>query len=208
MNTASEWLAQLAEQAHALIGWEAVAVGLSLAYLLLAMRNSLWCWPAAFISTLIFTLLFWEFALLMESALNLYYMAMAGYGFWQWRQGGTQGQALPMQRFSLTSHALIVAACSALSLAVGYYMDNFTHADLPYPDAATSCFAVVTTWMVARRVVENWLYWIVIDAVSIFIFLHKGLWLTAMLFVVYTLLAIGGYFNWSRMMRNEQHAYA
>ncbi|MBY6185188.1 nicotinamide riboside transporter PnuC [Marinobacter hydrocarbonoclasticus] len=195
------------DEAHALSGWEAVAVILAVAYLLFAMRRSLWCWPAAAASTLIYTVLFWQVALLMESVLNVYYLAMAVYGFWQWRYGGQTGEGLPLVRWSGTTHLAIIVGTALVALALGYLMDTHTHADMAYLDAMTTCFAVVTTVMVARKVVENWLYWVVIDLASIYLYLEKGFYLTAALFVFYVGMATVAYFQWRAQYQkdNEEH---
>ncbi|ADN75802.1 nicotinamide mononucleotide transporter PnuC [Ferrimonas balearica DSM 9799] len=203
MTTVSDWLQQAASEAHALSGWEAVAVLLAIAYLLLAMRRSLWCWPAAAASTLIYTVLFWKVALLMESVLNVYYLAMAAYGYWQWRFGGQRGDGLPLVRWSASTHLAVILATGMVALGVGYLMDNHTHADMAYLDAMTTCFAVVTTVMVARKVVENWLYWVVIDFASIYLYLAKGFYLTAALFVFYVGMATVAYFQWRSQYQRE-----
>lgn len=184
-------------EAHALSNFELIAVLLALAYIVLVLQESLWCWPAAFLSTAIYTWLFWEVALLMESILNVYYMFMAGYGFWIWRKGNTQREK-PITRWTLNKHLVLIVATAALSLAVGYVMARFTHADFPWLDAATTCFAVVSTWLVAQKILENWLYWIVIDAASIYLYVHKGFMLTSVLFLVYIVIAIAGYMRWTR----------
>ncbi|MBY5991265.1 nicotinamide riboside transporter PnuC [Ferrimonas balearica] len=181
-----------------------MAVLLAIAYLLLAMRRSLWCWPAAAGSTVIYMALFWHVALLMESVLNFYYLLMAGYGFWQWRFGGDRGAGLALTRWSWTTHLVIIAGTTAVALGLGYLMDTRTHADLAYLDALTTCFAVVTTVMVARKVVENWLYWVVIDLVSIYLYLEKGLYLTSGLFLFYVGMAALAYLQWRDQHRKEQ----
>lgn len=191
-------------------GWEAVAVVLAVAYLLLAMRTSLWCWPAAFISTLIYTILFWKVALLMESLLNVFYMVMAIYGFWQWRWGGgDRHQGVEIHSWSLQRHLVVVAVTGVAALAIGYGMATYTHADLAYLDAATTCFAVVSTFMLAYKVLENWLYWVVIDLASIYLYVQKGFMLTSALFVAYVVLAAASYWLWrSRMLGTNQAATA
>jgi len=199
----AELLDAVLGDALAMTAWEAVAVMLALAYLVLAMRRSLWCWPAAFASTLIYTLLFWKVALLMESLLNFYYMAMAGYGFWLWRRGGDQGDELAISSWRLCQHLLLISLTGVTSLLVGYGMANYTQASFPYLDAATTCFAVVTTFMVAKKILENWLYWVVIDLVSIYLYTEKGLMLTSALFVLYVVLAALGYQQWRRARESE-----
>ncbi|MDP2560133.1 nicotinamide riboside transporter PnuC [Psychrobium sp. 1_MG-2023] len=178
--------------------WELVAVVLAIAYLLFAMRQSQWCWPAAFFSTMIYTVLFWQSALLMESVLNAYYLAMAVYGWWAWRGNAEAAEPRPIVSWSLLTHCKVVAVLSAITLSLGYVMDNYTHADFAYLDTATTVFAVFTTWMVTQKVLENWLYWIVINSASIYLYLEKSFNLTAGLFMLYCVMAVVGYLQWRK----------
>ncbi|MBW8183759.1 nicotinamide riboside transporter PnuC [Shewanella nanhaiensis] len=192
-------------EANALTAWEGIAVILAAAYLLLAMKGSIWCWFAAFASTAIYTALFWKVSLLMESVLNVYYMAMAIYGFQQWSKGKRDDTGGVIS-WSLNRHLKIIAVTAAISLLMGYLMANHTSASFPYLDAATTCYAVMTTYLVAKKVLENWLYWVVIDLVSIYLYLQKGLMLTSLLFILYVGMAIGGYFLWRSTMREQDLA--
>ena len=189
-------LQTLLQAAQAMSGWEATAVALGIAYLLLAMRESLWCWYAAFVSTSIFLLLFWEVGLLMESALQVYYLAMAVYGWWEWQQGSGDQSGLAISRWGARQHLGALAAvlvCSALS---GVLLSHYTGAALPYLDSFTTWGSILTTWMVARKILENWLYWLVIDSVSIYLYLDRALYLTALLFAAYLIIVLFGYRKW------------
>ena len=177
-------------------GWEALAAALSVAYLLLAARESLWCWAAGFASNAIYLFVFRDASLLMDSALQVYYMGMAVYGWWRWRQGGGESHRLPISRWPVGGHAAAVCAVCALSLATGLALDRHTDAASPFLDSFTTWGAVLTTWMVARKVLENWLYWIVIDSVSVGLYIARDLDITAALFAAYTLIAIFGYRQW------------
>ncbi|MFQ6370476.1 nicotinamide riboside transporter PnuC [Shewanella sp. YIC-542] len=189
-------LSQAFSEAQGMNLWEGIAVLLALAYLLLAMKASVWCWGAALASTAIYTVLFWQVSLLMESVLNVYYMAMAVYGYWLWRRGGDKQQGIAVCTWHWQRHLALIGITALASLGVGWLMANNTTAAFPYLDAATTCFAVMTTWLVAQKVLENWLYWVVIDSVSIYLYLSKGLMLTSLLFVLYVILAVSGYFLW------------
>jgi nicotinamide mononucleotide transporter len=184
--------------------WEYLAVLLSAAYLLLAMKQSLWCWPAAFFSTFIYTILFFNGALLMDSLLNVFYMAMAFYGWYSWRNGlnksAQQRQALPVKSWSWQLHSRIIAVTLILSVILGFVMDNYTHADFAYLDSFTTCFSVLSTYLVARKVLENWLYWVFIDGISVYLYISKGFYPTAVLFVLYTLMAVWGYMQWRQTL--------
>ncbi|GGI84505.1 nicotinamide riboside transporter PnuC [Shewanella gelidii] len=185
--------------------WESVAVILALAYLVLAMRQNIWCWAAAFFSTAIYTLLFWKVSLLMESVLNVYYMAMAVYGYRLWKGGGQQNSALQVESWGMKTHLILICVTTLVAFILGWLMATYTEASFPYLDAATSCFAVMTTYLVAKKVLENWLYWVVIDLVSIYLYMSKGLMLTSVLFVFYVGLAVWGYFMWRQQyMQNLQ----
>lgn len=208
MNDLLSTVQQVLGEASSMTFWEGIAVMLALAYLILAMRTNIWCWPAAFISTAIYTLLFWNVSLLMESVLNIYYMGMAVYGYWLWlhiapaQQDGDHHNIdktqLKITSWPWSTHAVVIGTTSLVSVLLGSFMANYTSAAFPYIDAATTCFAVVTTYLVAKKVLENWLYWVVIDFVSIYLYFQKGLMLTSGLFVLYVGMAAYGYMMWRK----------
>jgi nicotinamide mononucleotide transporter len=103
----------------------------------------------------------------------------------------------------LKRHAVILLATSLASVVIGFVMTNYTHADFAYLDSFTTCFAVVTTYLVAKKVLENWLYWIVIDAASMYLYFEKGYYPTLVLFVFYTIMAAWGFKTWYE--EYEQH---
>ena len=186
----------LVQAAQAMSVWEACAVVLGVAYLLLAMKESLWCWYAAFISTAIFLVLFWDVDLLMESALQVYYLGMAVYGWWQWQHGSEGKAELAISSWGTRQHVIALLLVLLASAASGTLLQQFTGAALPYLDSFTTWGSIVTTWMVARKILENWLYWLVIDSVSIYLYLERELYLTAMLFAVYLVIVLFGYRKW------------
>ena len=185
-------------------GWEIAAVLLAIVYLLLAVRQNSWCWYCAFASTAIYTVLFWDVQLLMESALNVYYMAMAVYGWWQWRHGGRNDNPLPVRRWRWRQHLLTGAGILAITLISGSLLNHFTEAAWPFVDSFTTWASVITTFMVARKVLENWLYWMVINSTSIVIFIDRELYLTALLLVSYLIISIFGLIRWQRDYRQAQ----
>lgn len=191
-----EFFQQVANDLLASSVWELAAVILAVAYLLLAMKQNQWCWPAAFVSTAIYTVLFWESALLMESVLNAYYLLMAVYGWWAWHQKSDSSTERTIVSWQLSTHVKVIVGLSLVSALVGYLMATYTHADYAYLDAATTVFAVFTTWMVTQKVLENWLYWLVIDALSIYLYMAKSFNLTALLFMFYCVMVIIGYRQW------------
>lgn len=206
------WFQTVIDAATSMSLLEVTAVVFALAYLLLAVRENVLCWLFAFLSTGIYTVLFWDVSLLMESALNVYYMAMAVYGWQQWTRGGTsedgQAHALEVQSMSARQHVLVIATIAMLTATSGYLLGEHSSAVWPYVDSFTTWASVITTYLVARKYLQNWLYWIVIDSVSIPLYIDRGLHLTALLFVAYVIIAVIGYFKWREHFRTSGQVVA
>lgn len=184
--------------------WLAVLAGL--AYVLLAARENIWCWPMAFIGTAASMVMLWDVSLLMDAALNLFYLIMAIYGYWQWQHGGLNHAPRAIVRWSWRQHVLTLISIGLTALVVGTWLDLNTQAAWPYIDTATTIAAIITTFMVTHKVLENWLYWIVIDAVSVWIYVERGLLLYAVLFALYTVIAAFGFMAWRRRLRDYELA--
>lgn len=192
---------------------ELVAMLLALAYIILAAQGSLWCWPAAFISTALYTVIFYDVLLLMDSALNAYYLIMAIYGYWAWQKNTStnvvqnqpiENTPLAIISWSSDKHLKICLILTVISLALGYVIANYTPASFPYLDTFTTVFAVFATYLVTQKVLENWLYWVVIDAFSIYLYIEKGLIPTTVLFIVYVFIATYGHFKWQAIYRQSK----
>ncbi|HWK53501.1 MAG TPA: nicotinamide riboside transporter PnuC [Hyphomicrobiales bacterium] len=189
-----------------LVSLESVAVLTAIAYLLLAARENLWCWACAFVSSTLYTYIFWDVRLLMESALNVFYVVMAVVGWWEWRYGGKQHEGLRIHRLRGWQHAALIAAVLVLASVNGYMIQRYTHGAFPFLDSFTTWGAVVTTFLVVRKVLENWLYWLVVDSVSIYLYIDRGLYLTALLFAAYLIIVLFGWRRWLLEYRQQQAA--
>ena len=199
----STLLRQLIEQAQAWSTLEIVAVALAIAYLVLAIRQSIWCWYCAGVSTAIYVWLFLDARLYMESVLNGFYFIMAIYGWTVWNAGRTPDHDRPVVRWPLRTHAIAIVTIVLLSFLNGYLLDRYTNAAFPYIDSLTTWSAIWATFLVARKVLENWWYWLVIDVASVFIYLARDLQLTSLLFVVYVIMIPFGIVSWTRSLREQ-----
>jgi nicotinamide mononucleotide transporter len=184
---------------------EAAGVLFSVLYLVLAIRESLWCWPAALLSSVLTILVMFGVQLYSEAALNVFYAAMAVYGWYQWRYGGRRSGAreLPIGVWPLRAHALAIGGSVALSVGVGWVMSRNTAAAYPYLDAFVTVSSVVTTYMVARKILENWVYWLVIDSLSLYLYWQRELNLYVGLFALYLVLVVIGLVRWHRDWRAQ-----
>ncbi|MFT5592771.1 MAG: nicotinamide mononucleotide transporter [Oceanicoccus sp.] len=199
--------------AQAMSYWEVIAVLLGIAYLVLAMRENSLCWYAAFGSTAIFSWLFFDVSLIMESALNVYYLVMAVYGWYVWNKkpqnSAMQNELkpkLPISTWSGKQHLLTIGSVLVLTFTSGFLLSENTTAVMPYLDSFTTWGAVLTTYMVAKKVLENWIYWLVIDALAIYLYIDRELYLTALLMGVYVVMVVFGYVAWLKIYKTQNES--
>jgi nicotinamide mononucleotide transporter len=197
---------QLIAQLRAIDPWEAAAALIGLAYTVLAVRRNLLCWLCAFVSTTIYLVLFARKAIYMQSLLQIFYLAMAVYGFLDWRRGRTSEGKVVIRSWTPARHAIAVMTVLAATAVNGWLLIRYTNAAAPYLDSFVTWGSVVTTWMVARRVIENWLYWIVVDGVGVWLFFSQNLLPTTLLFVIYLGVVVHGYFVWRREQAQQRLA--
>jgi nicotinamide mononucleotide transporter len=183
---------------------EILAVVLAVAYLLLAIRQSIGCWVAAFVSSCLYVWVLFGARLYMESVLNAFYAAMAIYGFWQWRER-SGGAALEVTRWSAGRNVLGAVGVLGLSLVTSYFLRRFTPAAWPFADSMVSWASVFATFLVARKVYENWHWWLLIDSASLCLYFMRGLYLTMALFALYLVLIVIGMREWRRSLPRAAH---
>ncbi|MDA0272412.1 MAG: nicotinamide riboside transporter PnuC [Proteobacteria bacterium] len=182
---------------------ELTAVVFAVAYLLLAVRQNIACWYAAFISTGIFLYVFWQVNLYMEAGLQVYYLGMAVYGWWAWQRGTISGTpGLRISTWSPRRHLIVIGLVLVATFISGTLLSG-TEQRLGYLDSFTTWGAIVTTFMVTRKILENWLYWIVIDTASLYLYFDRELYFTMILFIVYLVIIFFGYRSWLREYRLE-----
>jgi len=177
--------------------WEWFAVASSVLYVILITYKVLAAWIFAALSSLLYIYLCYSNRLYLESILQVFYFAMAIYGWFMWTSDDETKDVTVIQ-WPLKYHLYNVLISGALMLLFGYIFDNYSNQANPYLDAFTTIFSLMATFMVAKKVLENWIYWIIIDAFSVYLFASRGLYMTSVLFILYTLIAVFGYFQWKK----------
>ncbi|MDX1651384.1 MAG: nicotinamide riboside transporter PnuC [Brumimicrobium sp.] len=182
-----------------ILEWLAVITGIL--YVILAARKIIYCWFFALISTAIFTFLCIEAGLYIESSLQIFYFVMAIYGWINWQHKANQD--LPIKRWPLSYHLINIILSSILTFTLGYLMSEFTNQKNPYLDAFTTVFSLAATFMVARRILENWIYWIVIDIAAAFLYSGRGLYVTGFHYIIFTIIAIFAWYKWYTYYKSQ-----
>jgi nicotinamide mononucleotide transporter len=204
LAAALTWLAPLLAAPFTWLGspvtWlELVAFVLALAMVLANMRVWLIAWPLAIASSLAYLLLFAHSRLYGEAGLQVFFVLIAAWGWWQWRFGHqADGRALTVRWLSARSRVAVAALTLAAWPLLGAALDRFTDSDVPYWDALPTAGSVAGQWLLGRQYVDNWPLWVAVNLVSIGLFAFKGLWLTVVLYALFALLALAGWRAWAR----------
>ena len=177
-----------------------------LIYVWLSVKQSLHTWTAGIITSLLYCWVFFEAKFYAGMGLQGYYLIISVYGFWSWRYGGNSSVGDGKLGISITSWSLWVKLfiLNLLLTAVMYFLlGRYTDSPIPFGDAFTTSMSILATWMLARKKIEHWLIWIFIDLLSAALYLYRGLYPTVFLFVVYTVMAGIGYYEWQKERRKE-----
>ena len=187
---------------------EGVGAALAIAYLLLALKQNKLCWFAWIASSILYLYVMYQAGLYMESLLQVFYLCMGFYGLSQWTKTISNNQNTYVDIWSIGNHIFAISLIIVLSFLSGILLSNFSNAVLPFIDAFTTWGAIVASYMVAKKVLENWIYWFVIDFISVFIFASRGLYFTSALFVTYLVIIYFGYKSWSKIRLNQNESIA
>ncbi|MBX9612089.1 MAG: nicotinamide riboside transporter PnuC [Burkholderiales bacterium] len=181
---------------------EIVAFGLALAMVGCNIREIHWGWPLAMASSLLYFALFWRSRLYGDAVLQIFFAVVAGWGWHQWLRGHrSDGSALRVARLSRAGLLRVIAACLLLWPMTGLFLQRFTDTDVPWWDGFPTAVSVVGQVLLGRKFIENWAVWIVVNVVSVGLFAYKGLWLTVLLYALFTVLSVVGWRAWARRAR-------
>jgi len=188
---------------------EIVAFVLSLWMVGCEMRVHVLAWPLAMASSLLYALLFVDGRLYGEATLQLFFVAMAAWGWWQWVRGhDAAGRALVVRRLAPTALVAVVAATAVGWPLAGRLLHVFTDSDVPYLDALSTIGSVTGTFLLGRKFIENWPTWVGVNAFSVGLFAYKGLWLTVLLYGLFAALSVAGWRSWRRLEGQARAAHA
>ena len=174
---------------------------LSLIYLYLSIREKSALWIFGFISSVLYIFVFYQSKLYADMSLSFYYLGVSVYGWISWHRKteNIEHSLLQITRINRGKQMLQYVAGAVVTYLAYYLILRFlTDSPIPVADSVVGALSVVATWMLARKKIENWLVWIVVDAFAAGLYFYKELYPTAILFVVYTIMAFAGYFQWKK----------
>jgi nicotinamide mononucleotide transporter len=208
MNIASV-LSTIFEAARSTSFIEWIAIVTALIYVVLATRENKWCWSFGIISAALYIYINFGIKLYLDAWLSLYYCLVGIYGWYAWikqfpkREESEKKSASSLRNITLMQLGIAILAGIAGTFILGILSDRFTDSPLPYFDAALTSFSLVATFLTTQKILENWIFWVVIDAAYVLIYWNRLLPFTAVLFLIYTFVAAYGYFKWKKELNQS-----
>lgn len=180
---------------------EILGAVVGLLYLWFEYRASIWLWPVSIIMPAIYIFVYFHGGFYADMGINVYYLIASAYGWAMWRRRGGDGEELPITH-TPKRYIIPMAAVAVVAFAViVQILLNFTDSTVPYGDSLTTALSIVGLWMLARKYVEQWLVWVVVDIVCTVLYIYKGLYPTAILYGLYSVIAVFGYLKWKKLAR-------
>lgn len=192
-----QWLLEgFAEGIKQMTWLEGFAVFFGIASVYFSMKENIWVYPTGIISTLIYVWICFQYKLYADMGINAYYFSMSIFGWYVWTHPKEGAKVLPVTWLQAKGW-IISIGIFLVSYGVLYFvLSRFTDSDVPYRDSFTTSSAFVGMWLMAKKKVENWIFWIITDLVSIPLYFYKGLVLTTFQFMFFTVLATLGLLAW------------
>lgn len=179
-------------------------------YVFLEIRQNIWLWPLGIVTSALYIWIFYNSGFYADMGLQWYYLFISIYGWILWskvkyksegRGEGESNRMLVISRVTLRLAILLLFVSLSLFVGIWFVLDSFTDSTIPGWDAFTTALSIVATWMLARKILEHWFIWVLVNIVSVGLYIYKGLYPTVVLFIVYATMAIVGYFEWRKEMR-------
>ena len=184
---------------------EVMATGASLLYIVLLIRERVSCWPFGIAGSLLSIYLFIDTRLYSEAILYAFYVGMGIWGWARWAARANAGSH-PVTRLSAQGNAILIAVSLAFGLTLGHLLATFTDAERPLIDAMTTSFSFAATFLEVRKTLDAWIYWMLINVVTIWLYQDRALDIYAALMGIYAVLSVVGFIGWLRTYRSQQTA--
>ncbi|RUT73555.1 nicotinamide riboside transporter PnuC [Ancylomarina longa] len=170
-----------------------------LIFLYLEIKQNKWLWPIGLLTSVMYIYVFFVSKFYADMSLQFYYVFISIYGWILWSKGkDSTAEELPISHLSKRLFLILFGISMIIYVLISYILVNFTDSPIPYWDSFTTALSIVATWMLAKKILEQWLVWVVVNAVSLALYIYKGLYPTSVLFFFYTILAVVGYLQWKK----------
>jgi len=178
---------------------------LGILYIFFSIRQSIFTWPTGLVTSALYIVVFFQSKFYADMGLQVYYVAISIYGWYYWAKGNTQKKSdtIPVKQIRKLLWLKLATVTVLIYFAILFILLKYTDSPIPFMDSFTTALSIVATWMLARKYIEQWLIWVLVDLVSAGLYIYKNLWPTVILFIIYTIMAVLGYNEWKKDLNLE-----
>jgi len=177
----------------------------------LTVKQNIWCWPTGLVQVVLYIFVFYHAKLYSDLILHVIYIGLQFFGWYFWLHGGKNQTSAPVIKLSGINQSTFTSAYMWMAVTIfstsvwGFIMKTWTDASLPYWDAFTTVASLIATYLMAKKVLESWLWWIAVDVVAIGVYFYKGLYPTTVLYITFLVMATMGYFSWKKSLKGQSN---
>lgn len=182
---------------------EIIGAVIGLTYLYLEYKANIWLWPVGVIMPIVYVIIFYQTKFYADMGIYIYYFFASIYGWYIWAKTSKQTDELSISHTPVKYIGKLIASFGAIFFVITFVLLRFTDSPVPYGDSFTTSLSILAMWMLAHKYIEQWWLWIGVNVVSTVLYVWKGLYPTALLFLIYSIIPFFGYFKWKRMMEEE-----
>ncbi|MBW6537356.1 MAG: nicotinamide riboside transporter PnuC [Mariniphaga sp.] len=187
---------------------ELIGALLGLLYIYFSIKQHILTWPTGLFTSLLYIVVFFQSGFYADMGLQVYYVAISIYGWYFWLKGGKKNSVghqkkLPARKTQIKLLLNLLLVTILIYAGLLFILLNFTNSTVPYMDSLTTALSITATWMLAKKYIEHWLIWIFADLFSAGLYVYKGLWPTVILFLVYSVMAVLGYIEWKKDLKEQ-----
>lgn len=179
---------------------------LGVLYIFFSVKQNILTWLTGLLTSVLYIVVFFSSKFYADMALQFYYVVISIYGWILWTKGkqiDNRKEGLPVVSTPAKMYPLLILISTGLWTGIYFILKNYTDSPVPVGDSFTTALSIVATWMLARKIIEHWLVWIVVDLISLGLYIYKGLYPTTILFLVYTVAAVWGYLEWKKELDKQ-----
>ena len=182
---------------------EAISAVFGIVCVYLNAKENIWGWPIGIINVAMAIYIFLQQRLYGDMGLHVIYVILGFYGWYNWLYGGKAHSELKVTWSSSSNLMLMLVIGVVGTVGLGDFLSSYTDADLPFWDSFTTVFSLIAQYQLTKKYLENWIVWIIVDLVCVFLYFYKGIYIYSFLYVVYLALATMGFFSWKKSMQSD-----
>ncbi len=181
---------------------EVLGFASALLYLYFSIKQNIWVWPWGIITSSAYFFFYLDVKLYAIAGLNIYYVLISFYGWYNWKHGNSEATSdLPVRKLFPKEFLVLGVIAVAIIFILQFILKHYSDSPVPWSDAIIASFSIVATWMMTKKILENWIVWLLADSFTVIVYLNQEIFLTSLLFMVYASMTLVGFKAWKKTLK-------